>query len=602
MNEIRHVLKQAARRMELARFLIHLHAAVLAAAVVALALILADRSTLAPFVPWVWVIPALIGASLVGAMALWMRGRSTELHVALAVDERLDLREKLSTALHCRSREDVFAQAAIDDAVRTARDPRTRERVQRLFAVAPPRGWWAGPMVTLAALLAAQLPQMDLFSPEERQEQTQLIAAQKEAEQTLEVIVNDIKEQSELSQELEQALGELTDEPLSGSELKTPEEIKRDALKKVDTLNRRLEEILEGEKGATAQALDQALKQLKSPADGPAKELSDSLKAGDFKGAQEALQKLMQEMKDGKLDDAQMQQAAQQMQDLARQLEELAKQQQALEDALKQAGMDPRLAQNMQALQQAIANNQNLNQEQQQQLQQMARAQQAANQQCQGLGQMAQQMAQAMQNGQQQQGQQAGQQMGQMISQMEAMQQMLQQAQAAANKCQGQCQKLGQGMGQQQSQMAGGAFGNRGQGAGGQAPKSRTPSGRRLDHSPGVTSPDGDIIFRQFIDGEQITGESTAQLKAAVATATAGMEEGLSENQLPRVYHDVHKRYFGELEAMIKAQENKAPEATAPAKEGETTGGASKDAAKPAEKAAPSGAGSTPPAEKKTPL
>src|SRR5689334_9096784 len=129
MHDIRTLLKLAARRLALNSFIGVLHWVAVIAAAIALMLIIADRAPAAGFVPWIWVGPAIAGAALTIAVALWMRKRPAELHVAVEVDERLDLREKLSTALLCEGRDDVFARAAVEDAVAAARDPRSREQV-----------------------------------------------------------------------------------------------------------------------------------------------------------------------------------------------------------------------------------------------------------------------------------------------------------------------------------------------------------------------------------------------------------------------------------------------------------------------------------------
>jgi hypothetical protein len=254
---------------------------------------------------------------------------------------------------------------------------------------------------------------------------------------------------------------------------------------------------------------------------------------------------------------------------MAEQLDKLAQQQQKLEEALKQAGMDPNLAQNPQALQQAIQNNQNLNQQQKQQLQQMAQAQQAACKACQGMGQACQQMAQACKGGQMgQMGEGAGK-MAQQLGDMEMLQQLLQQAQAAANQCQGQCQGLGQGLNMQQAMdqwmQCNGGMGNRGQGQGGKAPIAPTPTGTKIEQAK-VNTVEGDIIARQLFEGPQIRGDSKVKLIKVIEEARKGFDEGQTEEQVHIKYRDPQMHYFGELEKITKAKDaaaaEKSPEAT----------------------------------------
>jgi hypothetical protein len=573
MNDIRTILKTATRRLLLSSLLAHAHVVVIVLAGLVLALLVAERVGPAPFWPWPWLLPTLALAGALVAGRLWYARRPTELQVAVEVDERLDLRERLSTALHCRQRTDPFARAAVEDAIGTARDPKVREQLRRRFAVESPRRWWISPLLVVAAIAFSFVPALNLFAREAPPdpEYTQTVAKRNEA---IEAVIKPIEENPLLQEELSDLLGDLSDEGPDPDSLKTRQDVQRDAIKKLTDLNKRLDEILSGPKGKTAEALDKALEQLRTPEDGPAKEFAEALAQGDFKAAQEALTRLQEEVAKGNMTKEQAQQLAQQLADIAKQLEQLAKQQQELEQMLQQAGLDPNLAQNMQALQQAIQNNQNLNEQQKQQLMQMAKAQQAAAQMCRGLGQGLNQMAQQMMNGQPGQ---PGQQAANQLNQMEALQQMLKQAQAAANACQGQCQGLGQGLGMQQAMQwmlkQGGAFGQRGQGAGGKAPIAPTPTGQNVVKAPSKTG-QGDIIARQFIDGPNVVGESSAQLRQVAVAVSEGYDEAQSEEQIPPKYVEAHKHYFGELKKRVEAVERTVDEdagdqPSAPAEESE---------------------------------
>ncbi|MHC4992283.1 MAG: hypothetical protein ACYTGC_15020 [Planctomycetota bacterium] len=558
MNDIRSLLQVAARRIELASFVASAHLAAMALAALALALMLADRAGATSFVPWLWVVPALLAIGALVAAAMWSRRRKTELQVALSVDDRLDLREKLSTALHCEGREDPFARAAIEDAVTVARDPRTREKTRRLFKVGAPGGWWASPLLVLAVMMVWMLPPLDLFAREEEDpaDEAKIEQAKREVEVTVEAVIEEVKQNAQLSESMEDLLGELTKEPLDADEFKTPEDLKRDALKKVTELNKRLEEILGGEDGKTAEALRDSLKDIQSPEDGPGKALSEALANGDFGEAKKALEDLMEQVQNGEMNEEQKQKLADQLADLAKQLEELAQKQQQLQKALEQAGMNPQLAQNPEALKQALQNNPNLNQQQIQQLMQMAKAQQAASKMCEGLGQGMGQMAAAMAQGQMGMMGQGAENLADQLNQMEMLQMLLDQAQAAANACQGQCQGLGQGLGKQQF---GPGMGQRGMGAGGTAPIAPTPWKARKEKA-NVFSGEGDIIARMLFDGPEVVGESTIKAKQVAVELLEAYDDALVEEQLPRKYHDPHKHYFGEMKKRTESSEPAAAE------------------------------------------
>jgi hypothetical protein len=554
MHEIRTLLRLAARRLETSAFLDHAHAIAVIAASIGLLLMIADRVGASAFVPWTWVAPSLLVLAAVVATLRWIGRRRSESQVAGVLDDRLDLRDKLSTALHCEGRSDAFAQAAVADAVAVARDPKTREFTRRRLAVAAPGGWWISPMVVVVALLVSLLDPLDIFgSEDEAEEQAEVINARAEIEENIEIVMKEISKSDALKAELEADLGELTDEGLDPDAPRAPEEVKRDAIKKASELNKRLNDILTGEKAQTAEAMREALKQMNTPESGDAKEFADALSKGDFNAAQKALQNLMDKVNKGDMTPEEKEALAKALEDMAKQLEQIAQQQKQLEDALKKAGLDPQLAQNPQALQQAIKNSQNLNQQQKQQLQQMMQAQQAASKMCQGLGQACKQMAAGMgqgTNGKQGQGQMGQGQMASQLSELEQMQMMLQQAQAAANQCQGMCQGLGMGMNQGNAQ----GMGNRGQGRGGKAPNAPTPWKTTIRKADVHTDPEGAIIARMLVDGPEHVGESKVELKQITAELTENWDEAQLEEQVPRPYQEAHKHYFGELTKLTEAQ------------------------------------------------
>jgi hypothetical protein len=557
MNELKTLLALARRRLELGRLLSIVCVVGIGVFGVALALVIADRLPAASFVPWMWAVVGLAAVGAITSFVMWMRARPDEMHVAVCVDDRLDLREKISTALHVYTREDSFAQAAVEDAVKLARDPKSRDLVRKRFPVKPPHRWWVAPLLAMVTVGVWFLPPLDLFAVDPVEDEQARTAA-KDVDESLEAIVRAIEEQPELSSELKDMLEEMT----KASKLETPrtaEQIRRDAIKKVTDLNRKLNELMSGEKAMANDQVEKALKQLQ-PKEGAAFELTKALAQADFKGAQQALQQLQEALQNGELNEEQREQVAQALEQAAQQLEQILQQQDQLAQALENAGLDAQLVNNPQALQQAIQNNPNLNEQQKQQLQQMVQAQQQAQQMCQGLCEGLGQMAQAMQG---QQGEGAGDQLGEQLNQLEMAQQMLQQAQAAANACQGQCQGLGQGLGmqnlQQLAQGQGGAFGQRGQGAGGQAPKSATPFGTKVEKSDSKLH-EGDVIGRQLVAGPLVVGESTSKLEAVAALIEDTYEEALNEEQLPPKYHDINQVYFGEL---VKLTEAKAREAKA---------------------------------------
>ncbi|HWB19755.1 MAG TPA: hypothetical protein VG711_05600 [Phycisphaerales bacterium] len=575
MDKIHEILKVAAGRIGTTAYLAALHRVAIVVAAIALALMVSDRVGESSWVPWKWVAPALAIAAAAAAYGFWMKRKATQLHLAVRVDETLDLKEKLSTALLCEQRTDPFARAAVLDAVTTASDPKMKETLKRRMKIGVPRLWWISPVLVLAALIGIFVHPLNLFARSEADEGGQTVKqAKEEVNQKLEAVVKALDDKTQLKKELGDIAGEIGKNGLDPKALRTPEDMKRDALKKISDLNKKLDDILNGEKAKTKDAIDKAMTKISTPKDGPAKDLAEALAQGNFNEAQKAVQDLMKQVQEGKLDQKQMEEAAKQLQQIADQMKQAAEQQQKLQEALKQAGMDPQLANNPQALQQALQQNKNLNEQQKQQLQQQAQAQQQAQQMMQQMAQNMQQMAQAMQQCQQCQGgqqgqnpggqaqqqqamqqamqamQQAGQQAGDQLSQMEQLQQLLDEAQAAMNAANQEGQGLGQQMAMQQSSiqqdMKGPGMGKRGQGSGGKATKAPTPTGT-VREKANIKTVQGDIIGKTLFQGPQTRGESRTKIAQVVQEEREGFDEALEDDEVLKKYSDPMKHYFGEL-------------------------------------------------------
>lgn len=580
MNDLESPLVVAGRRLWTNTLLHRLAITLAVAAGIALVLMAATKVSPAVVVPWMWVGPALVVVAAIVATLLAHRARLSRARVALVVDERLDLRERLTTALHCRGRDDAFAQAAVEDARVAIGDPKFSAALRRRFPVQAPRQWYVAPLLALLTAGAAALPSTDLFSSQKEQEIQQASdEVRKSVDAALTDVMKQVDESEALKNELGDALGDMTKEGQDPKALKTPDQLRRDAIKKMTDLNQKLDDLINGEKGKTSDALKDALSQIKPPDEGPGKELAESLAKGDFSAAQKALEDMQKKLEQGQMNAQEKQQAQQQMADMAKQLEQLAEQKKNLEEALKQAGLDPQLANNAQALQEQVQNNQNLNQQQKQQLQQMAQAQQQACKMCQGMGQACKNMAQQMaQNGQLGQG---NQQMQQMLNDAEMLNEMLKQAQAASKNCQGQCKGMGQGLAMQQPQQKnqGQGMGNWGMGAGGDAPKAPTPTGAKAVKENTKTQENAEIIAKQFIQGEPVVGEAKAKLTRVAAEVTQTYEEGLSEESVNPKYRDAHKRFFGEMKRRVEATQQKTDQAAPtapPASDAPAAGGAAK--------------------------
>src|SRR5439155_1976357 len=67
-----------------------------------------------------WLLWGGVGAAALAALVYAIVRRPTRHDAAVAIDQKLSLKEKFSTALYARPLGDEFAQAAVRDAERTA--------------------------------------------------------------------------------------------------------------------------------------------------------------------------------------------------------------------------------------------------------------------------------------------------------------------------------------------------------------------------------------------------------------------------------------------------------------------------------------------------
>lgn len=592
-----------------------------------------------------WLAGGLALALALGAGIGWWRTRArrrTDEQVAMEVDGRIDSGERLATAIALSAdpsaASDPFGRAALSDAIAFASNPEIAARVRAAFPVRAPARWWPLP-ASLALVFLAWLavPQLERSAPVGTDGAATVARPEKPPEERrLEEVVKQIEQNAELAKKLdaELAAARKTIEEGASGPVRNPEDAARESMKRLAELQERLAEVSAGKESQASRELRDALSKLELPKDqNAARDLSEALKQGDFKAAKDALAKLQEAAKgDGKLSAEEREKLAKALDDTAKQLESLSKDPSKLADALKNAGMDPALANNPLALQQAIQASKDLNESQKQALQQMAQSMQDA----QGkLAQMSQQMSQMSeqcknpgqgqqgQNGQQSQqsqqasgqGQQGGQkdqqqanggqqsqqsqqsgeqggqqggasQMSQMLDEAETERQMAMAAEGAKS----QCQSGGMSEGEADSALRAssdepsnassnsrgsktGSGGGRGVADGGDRKFRETTFGTKFQKQKGERQ-EGDVIAQQLVAGESPTGESRVALEQVAERIAPGYERGTDDDPVPAHLREVHKKYFGELRKKLEAKGVKAAPAT-PAQPAPPSGGGS---------------------------
>ncbi len=530
-------------------------------------------------IPMPWPVFAVIGGvALIAPIVLAAARRPEQSHVAVMVDDRLHLKDSLSTALYATAlADDPLAPQVMRDAQTAAASARVRDG----FPVRLTRVWgWLPPAAAVLALLAVFVKPMDLLGLNDARLARQ-IEEQKAAHAHDEII-----QAAAAIQQIQQEDGTLDEiDPLSvmkeaasltQRELKNPE-YRQKAAAKLSAVEEKLAQA-EQQKSREFEALQNALSRLDPQQSGPADRFADALRRGDFEGAKAALQAMAESF--GDMTPQQQESARQQLENLADQLDEAARQAQEqrerTEESLRQQLGDAGLSQEQideahrqgfdaEHLQQMLQR-QGMSQQQAQQMAQQAQQQHQQSQsqgqcqgQCNGLGQSLQQMANAMKQGQGQQGQgQQGQngmqssawQAQQQMSDMARMQQQLQQLRQGQQAAQQAMQSLQQGQQQQQGgvggQKAGTADGGNPFGA------ERTYQPQQVDAYGNISHNEGRIIASWMQQGEAAAGEATVEFNTAVTQARDGAERAIADDRVPARYHEPVKKYFQQLPQSVE--------------------------------------------------
>jgi hypothetical protein len=402
---------------------------------------------------WFW---AGAGVATLVAMVWAIVHRPSRKAAAVAIDEKLGLHTKISTALFLRNNTDAFAIAAVKDAEATAQN--VVLNYYQHFPMRFPRATYGMVAMAVVAVAVSFLKPMDLLGREAKQkeaakvevERTKATAAVKQALATVEAVPKSMAN-DEAIKKAQIDLNNLLKQPI-----KDPTVANRTAMKALEDAKAAVKRQAE-QNSKFAETQDQMknlAKAISPPKDelGPIADAQRKMADGKFTEAFNQLDDVVKKF--DKMDEEQKKQVAQQMRQMAKQLQQAAQNQQqqqqqaqkALQQIQQQLGINQ---QQMQQMAQAMQQNAGNPQQQQQALAQQLQQNMGMNQQQAQAA--AKQMQQAMQQAQQQQN--AAQNQGQMA---QAAQQMAQAMQQAAQGQQAQGQQANQGQQGQQGQQGNG--------------------------------------------------------------------------------------------------------------------------------------------------
>ena len=542
------------------------------------------------WLPWLGSSSVLWGGLALGLAAIigWTLVRVTrpsDLAVSSIVDVRLGLHDRLSTAVAVAERTDPFARAAIEDGIRAAQDRRVRDGLRTAYPIPLSGRALAGPGLMAAAVAAWMLlPPIPVGGAEASSSGNpeELDAARAAATARLEPVVRQIESNEALAKALgmtDQQEGELVG---AGKDGESAEAVRKEAARRMTELTQRLDQLMQSEQAQQLDALRDALSRVEPSQGSPVQALAEALKRGDAATARQQLDELAKQASDPSLDAATRESLAKALEQLASQIEKSAANQDALKKALERSGMDPALASNPAALEQALAKSDQLNEAQKESVRQAARAQRSANESLEKLAKSMGQCAGECRNpsasksggqsgsqGQPSQGQDGSQsqsgasslaQGNQMLSEMEQLAQMMQDAQSARSQCSGggQATQLASGNSQARTGQVGQGRGPQGGPSnGGSTPTKETPFGTK-SRKERVANQGGDVIARQLVEAPPVVGESRAKLRQIAQEISRGVEEGTGEDPVPPHLREAHRRYFGEMRRRIEQKTGQA--------------------------------------------
>lgn len=589
MSEITRVVRAAGRRL----FVMEVLRALVLSVFVAVSLMVVLRIVQQVFGLAVeWRAVMILGGSIAAAGTLvWsLVARPRPMQAARVLDERANLRESLSTALSIGAPKEAWSQLVVD----SARQKAAAVKVSAAIPIEAPKRWHWPLAAALALGIAWTLPAWDVLGrkskrQEEETRQKELIAVKQEIQENKKKL-DDLLAQ--VAPELKNEQGaQPRPEEVQPAALK-PEQLRAAEMKRLTDLAEKLQAKANGEKGMQMEALKQLMSQLKHPGDSPMNDLYKSLAKGDFSKANEALNEMKAKLAAGDMSEADKKKLAEAMQKLAEQLEKQGDVSKDLAKALEQAGADPKeasdlskqLAANPDMIKKALEAMKNLTPEQREKLQKEMESKCKAGQKAGKMGKAAKKCAGGMQQGDMGEASEGMGDLSDEAKEGELTQEELEKMDQALKACEGQLAGLGgqcQGEGsndewqQQEGDWQEGDSNKQGQGGKGGGPgkgfgsrKGSTPTEFSTEQQKmKVKTGQGPIIGKQYVKGEQVVGESSAEFAQAVEASDKTAQEALSNGEVPPELRKTVQSYFGALKQKAKAAEPAAPEKAAePAK------------------------------------
>ncbi len=491
-----------------------------------------DRLGVVPIIPWnvIWIGSG--GVAVAIAIAQWNARTFSTIEAAAEVDQRMHLHDRISSCLATTAIGNPFSDAVLVDALAIVEKEQVKASLSQNFPIQVPKtlGWLIA--MSLSTFVVLWSPQWGFFHGNNGSGiPAAVVASREQVESSVDAVLEQLNEDDELSEELQDELDELA--ATTANTLADPDDMRRDALKKMTDLQKRLDDMMQDENALAYEETLRKMQGLKLPKDGNTLPMIAAMKNGDMNKAKKEFDKLQEKMESKELSEEEREALSKQLEELAKQLEKLAAANESLSKALSAAGLNGALAQNADAAMKAIKNAKNLTEAQKKKLLKLLKAQQKANSKCKKLSEGCKQCASGKQ----------GTGAASELEKMSAMQQFMTKAELAKNVC----KKAGSCMG---------VTGGIGQGNGGSNPVEKTDTTMVAKRTP-VNTLEGSIIAKQLFEGGMLTaGESTSAVKETVLTQKREAEQAIMDEEVPRKYHELLRHYFGQLEELTEPSQH----------------------------------------------
>ncbi len=506
----------------------------------------------------VWVYSWIACGALIGLLATvfltWVN-RQSPLNVAIEVDRRFGLKERLSSALSLdASAVDTSAgRALVEDAENRAEmiDVRDEFRYQPTMRALLP----LIPLLMLVALL---------FIPNaEKRASAAATEPEKLERQQIEVAIKELKKQLEEKREERIAKGlKEANKDLKALEKKFDQLLedkntdKKEALVKLNDIKKQIED--RRKELGSSQELKESLNQLKDAGQGPAKELADAMSKGDMEQAKKAIQELADKLKAGDLNDLEKKKLARDLEQMANELKEIAdrheEEKKKLEEQIKKA-LDQGDLDKAAQLQQKLDDKKAMD-KQQEKMKKMAenlekcaqclkpggngQPKQGENGQQKQPGKNSEQQAQAMKE--------AGQSLEDLAEQIEAMQQEMDELEALED-LEEMAEGCKQGMNQGGNKQGDPKWQDWAQGegpGGGKRDLEKEDTGSFRSKVQGKLQ-QGETVVTGTADGENITSRSVSETRELIQASVSKESDPLENQKMSRIQREHAQQYFRAL-------------------------------------------------------